>query len=463
VTIATGSLGRLRSSFRGEIVTPTDAGYEDARRVWCATVDKRPAIVVRPVDAADVAIAVRFARDADLILALRSGGHSIDGFSSCDDGMVLDLSRMRGVTVDAEASTARANGGAQLGELDRAAQEHGLVCPVGTVGHTGVGGLTLGGGVGRLQRPFGLTLDNLTAVELVTADGRHVRASEHEEPDLFWGIRGAGANFGVVTAFEFKLHPFGPDLVRGLRIYRPEDAHTVWEAFRSFLPTAPRELSFSFVIGRAWPAEDYPQEIAGGPIAVISFSHTVSEVAALEAVAPLDQAARPVVDSVAAQPYLQVQGLYDEAYAWGVRFAAGGGFANDVRPSTIGAVLDHVANGVDDAGVSFTAQGGAIADLPEDAMAFTGRLARLRILAEEMWLDPARDADAAAWVLAARDLFKPDTVPGHYVNEVPVDVTDPAAIYGPAKAERLRALKRTWDPDNVFRLNKNIAPHGASR
>jgi FAD/FMN-containing dehydrogenase len=459
MTLAAATVSGFRTGFRGEIVLPDDAGYDAARRVWCATVDKRPAIVVRPQDAEDVQAAIRFAREQDIVLALRSGGHSVDGFSTCDGGMVLDLSHMRGVMVDPARRTARTNGGAQLGELDKAGQEHGLVAPVGTVGHTGVGGLTLGGGVGRLQRPFGLSVDNLTAVELVTADGRRVRASEHEEPELFWGMRGAGANFGVVTAFEFRLHPFGPNLVRGLRIYRPEDALVVFEAFRAFLPGAPRELSFSFVLGRAWPAADYPPEIAGGPIAVISFSHSSgSEVKALEAVARLDGAAKPVVDSVSAQPYLEVQGLYDDAYAWGVRFACAGGYANDVRPETISAALHHVASGIDDASVGFTAQGGAIADLPEDAMAFTGRSARLRVLAEEMWQDPSSDADAKRWCLDARDIFLPDTVVGHYVNEVPVDISDPAVIYGPAKAERLRALKRTWDPDNVFRLNKNIAP-----
>jgi hypothetical protein len=253
-------------------------------------VDRRPALIARPTDAADVAAAVRFAREQDLVLAIRSGGHSIDGFSTCDGGMVLDLSRMRGATVDPEKRTARTNGGAFLMDLDRAAQEHGLVCPVGTVGHTGVGGLTLGGGVGRLQRPFGLTVDNLTAVELVTADGRHVRASVDEEPELFWGMRGAGPNFGVVTAFEFRLHEFGPDLVRGLRIYRPEDALTVWEAFRAVLGVAPRELSFSFVIGRAGPDADYPPEIAGGPIAVVAFTFNGSESAARKAVQSLDRA-----------------------------------------------------------------------------------------------------------------------------------------------------------------------------
>ncbi len=458
MAIAAPSLDRLRSSFSGEIVLPSDGGYDDARRVWCALVDRRPALVVRPIDVADVATAIRFARDQDLAIAVRCGGHSINGFSTCDDGVVLDLSRMRGVTVDGAARTARANGGAQLGELDHAAQEHGLVCPVGTVGHTGVGGLALGGGVGRLQRPFGFTVDNLTAVELVSADGRHVRASEIEEPELFWGMRGAGPNFGVVTAFEFRLHPFGPNLTRGLRIYRPADTLAAWGAFRELLGTAPRQMSFTFVIGRAWPDEEYPAEIAGGPIAVVAFTHIGTEADATAALRGLDEAAEPVVASVASQSYLKVQGLYDDAYAWGQRFACAGGFADDVRASTISRVLDHVARGVDDAGVSFTAQGGAIADLPEDAMAFTGRGARLRILAEEIWTDPTRDADAAQWCLDARAIFAPDTVAGHYVNEVPADVTGPAAIYGPTKADRLHALKRAWDPDNIFRLNHNIQP-----
>jgi FAD/FMN-containing dehydrogenase len=458
MTFATAPIWKLRASFNGEIVTPADAGYDDARRVWSALHDRRPALVARPADVADVAAAIRFARDQDLVIAVRSGGHSIDGFSTCDDGMVLDMSGMRGATVDPAARTARADGGAYLVDLDRAAQEHGLVCPVGTVGHTGVAGLTLGGGVGRLQRTFGLTVDNLTAVELITADGRNLRASEHEESDLFWGMRGAGPNFGVATAFEFRLHPFGGNLVRGLRIYRPSDAPVVWDAFRSMLGTAPRAMSFSYVLGRAWPEEEYPAEIAGGPVVVVAFSHAGTEADAVAALRGVDGVAEPVVHSLGTQPYAEVQGLYDEAYAWGQRYACAGGFADDVRSSTIDALLDHVATGVDDAGVSFTAQGGAIADLAEDAMAFTGRSARLRVLAEEIWLDPRRDDEAARWCLGARDIFAPDCVPGLYVNEVPADVDDPAAIYGPAKAERLRALKRRWDPDNVFRLNHNVRP-----
>ncbi len=201
-------LDRFQSTFRGDVVQPGDAGYDDARRVWNGMIDRRPALVVRPLGSEDVITAVRFGRDNDLLIAVRGGGHSLPGHSTCDGGLVIDLSRMRGVTVDPAARTARVAGGSLLGELDVAAQMHGLVCPVGVVSHTGVGGLTLGGGMGRLQRKHGFTIDNLRAVEVVTADGRLVRADESENAELFWAIRGAGANFGVVTSFEFDLHPF---------------------------------------------------------------------------------------------------------------------------------------------------------------------------------------------------------------------------------------------------------------
>ena len=201
------ALSSFAEAFAGEVVRRGDPGYESARAVWNGMVDRHPALVVRPTGAADVIAAVRFAREQELVIAVRSGGHSIPGFSTCDDGIVIDLSRMRGVRVDPAGRTARANGGALLGELDHEAQAFGLVCPVGVVSHTGVAGLTLGGGMGRLQRKLGLTVDSLLAVDLVTADGRLVRASEEENPELFWGLRGAGANFGIVTSFEFRLHP----------------------------------------------------------------------------------------------------------------------------------------------------------------------------------------------------------------------------------------------------------------
>src|SRR5690349_6632539 len=224
-TVAPSDLDRLRRSC--EVITPGDAGYDDARRLWNAVHDRRPAVIARPSRAEEVATAVRFGREHDLEITVRSGGHSASGLGGANGGLLVDMSAMRGVEADPRTRMARANGGALLGELDVAAQAHGLVCPIGVIGHTGVAGLTLGGGVGRLQRHFGLTIDNLRAVELVTADGRIVRASETEEPELFWGMRGAGWNYGVVTAFEFDLHPFGPDLHRGVRTYPASAAREV--------------------------------------------------------------------------------------------------------------------------------------------------------------------------------------------------------------------------------------------
>ena len=236
------------------------------------------------------------------------------------------------MTVDPARRTARANGGALLGELDSAAQAHGLVCPVGVIGHTGVGGLTLGGGMGRLQRHFGLTIDNLRAVELVTADGRTVRASATEEPDLFWGIRGAGANFGVVTAFEFELHEFGPLLHRGMRIYPAAQVHEVWPMVRDFAAVAPDELALILSIGRAEPAADYPESVAGQPIVIVSYNHSGDAAAVERDVAPLRSGPEPVSSTDGSQPYLEVQTANDLAMGWGHRSYIMGGYANDCPP-----------------------------------------------------------------------------------------------------------------------------------
>ena len=458
MTLTATTINRFRAVFGGEIVTLCDDEYDTARRVWSALFDRWPALVVRPLNVDDVAAAIRFGRDEDLLVAIRGGGHSITGHSTCDDGIVIDLSRMRGVTVDATSSIARANGGALLGELDVAAQSQGLVCPVGTVGHTGVAGLALGGGVGRLQRRFGLTLDNLTALQLVTADGRLVRTSEQEEPDLFWAMRGAGPNFGVVTALEFRLHRFGPDLVRGIRIYRPADAVDVWHAFRHVLASAPRELGLSFVVGRAVPADEYAAEIAGGPVAIIAFSYIGTEGEARNALAALADGPPAVMETLGPRRYLEIQGIYDEAYDWGQRYYAYGAFADDLRDGTIEALVDHAAAGPGDPGFTASAQGGAIADLPESATAFAGRTATFRTIAECVWGDPQDDDRAMEWCRAAAAIAEPDSLRRRYVNEVFEDGTDLATIYGADKVERLVALKRVWDPVNVFRSNHNIRP-----
>ena len=452
-------ISRLRETFGGEVILPGDDAYDDARRVWNAKFDRRPAILVRPTSVADVAAAIRFGRERQLAIAVRGGAHSNAGHSTTDDGLVIDLSRLRGVTVDPERRIAWAKGGALLGELDVAAQAHGLVCPVGVIGHTGVGGLTLGGGVGRLQRHFGLTIDNLRAVELVTADGRTVRASESEEPELFWGIRGAGANFGVVTSFEFDLHEFGPLLHRGVRIYPAAAVHEVWAMVRDFAAVAPDEVALIASIGRAEPAEDYPESLAGQPVVVVAYNHSGDAADVERDLSPLRSGPEPASSSNTSQEYLEVQTANDLAMGWGSRSYILGGYANDFRPEAFDALVEHAAAAPAGSSFSISVQGGAIGRVRDDAMAFTGRDAPFDMSADSDWEDPALDEVQHDWVRQAMAIVEPDAVTGRYCNEIGdagPEVT--RAIYGDAKLPRLTALKRAWDPDNVFRLNHNIAP-----
>jgi FAD/FMN-containing dehydrogenase len=452
-------LDQLRRSFAGDIITPRDGGYDEARRLWNAVHDLRPAALVRPTTVADVATAIRFGRDHDLEIAVRSGGHSASGHSSCDGGLVIDLSAMRGVTVDPERRTAQANGGALLGELDVAAQAHGLVCPIGVIGHTGVAGLTLGGGVGRLQRQFGLTIDNLLAVELVTADGRVVRSSETEEPELFWGVRGAGWNYGIVTAFEFRLQPFGPMLHRGVRVYPATQIHEAWAVFRDYAVDAPDTVSVIFSIAAASKDAPYADAVAGGPIALIAFNHSGAAEAVERDTAGLRHGPKPVAVTADSQPYLEVQTAHDLVLGWGRRSFIKGLYADDMRADAIDELVELVASGPGDASFSATAQGGAIGRVPEDAMAFAGRAARFDLSADSTWEDAALDAANRDWVRRAMSIVEPDATPGRYANEnADVGPEETRAIYGAEKLARLARLKRTWDPDNVFRLNHNVAP-----
>jgi FAD/FMN-containing dehydrogenase len=458
-TVQAADISRLREAVHGQVITPDAAAYDEARRVWNGLHDRRPGVMVRPAGADDVATALRLGREWDVEIALRSGAHSPTGHSSTDGGLVIDMSGMRGVSVDAESRTARANGGALLGELDVAAQAHGLVCPVGVIGHTGVAGLTLGGGVGRLQRGYGLTIDNLRAVELVTADGRVVRASETEEPDLFWAMRGAGMNFGVVTSFELGLQPFAGVLHRGTRIYRASDAQAVWASVRDFAPTMPNALTCIFAIGRAEPIEEYPESVAGQPIVVVGYTHSGDAADVERDVAALKAGPTPVAVNEASLPYLEVQTAHDLVLGFGHRSVIESAYANDVRPEAIDALVEHAGNAPDGASFSITVQGGAIARVADDAMAYTGRDAAFDLSADSSWDDPSRDAEQIAWIDRALAIVQPDVAVGRYVNGCTrAGPEQTRAIYGDAKMARLTGLKRTWDPDNVFWLNHNIAP-----
>ncbi|HEX5823654.1 MAG TPA: FAD-binding oxidoreductase [Candidatus Limnocylindrales bacterium] len=451
-------LDQLRRSC-SEVITPGDAGYDDGRRLWNAIHDRRPAVIARPSSAEEVASAVRFAREHDLEITVRSGGHSAAGLGGANGGLLVDMSAMRGVEADSRTRTARANGGALLGELDIAAQELGLVCPTGVVGHTGVAGLTLGGGVGRLQRHFGLTIDNLAAVELVTADGRLVRATETEEPELFWGLRGAGWNFGIATAFEFRLHPFGPELHRGVLTFPATRVQEVWSIFREYAPTAPDAVATIFGIAQAGRDEGYPEEAVGKPIVYLAWNHSGSADDVERDTAGLRVGPKPLTATIGSAPFLDVQTAHDLAFAWGSRSFIKSHNANDVRPEALDQLVEHVGAAPGDSSFSVTALGGAIGRVPEDATAYAGRAATFDLSADSDWKDPADDAANLEWCRRAMQVVEPDRTLGAYSNgNADAGPEETLRIYGDAKVAHLAALKRSWDPDNVFHVNPNVAP-----
>ena len=447
------ALASFSEAFEGEIILPGSAGYDAARVVWNGMIDRRPAVVARAAGVEDVRRTVRFAREQELPIAVRCGGHSLAGFSTCDDGVVLDLSLMRDVDVDPARRVARVAGGTLLSQLDAAAQAHGLVCPVGVVGHTGVAGLTLGGGMGRLQRHFGFSIDNLRSVELVTADDRVLTVSEDEEPDLFWGIRGAGPNFGVVTSFEFDLHELGPVVTQGFVDYPAERGHEIAARVREYLETAPDEVMVSF--GVATGTEEDGEDLVGRPVVYVGATHSGRVDDAEEVLRPLRDLG-PVADTFRQVPYLELQTSGDDDMAWGKRFYMKGGFLAELSDGFIDAALAHTTPR---GAVTLWAQGGAISRIPEETMAFTGRQAPFWLGVESDWDDAADDAALIEWGRTTMAALEPFTAAGHYVNDVIETGRDVVRdVYGDAKYERLVGLKRAFDPDNVFRLNQNIEP-----
>ena len=452
------AIARLRDQFHGQIVLPGDVDYDRARVVWNAIADRRPAIIARCTAVNDVISAVRFAREQRLMIAVRGGGHSVAGFSTCDGGMVIDLSGMRSVQVDPARRTARVAGGALLEQLDQATQEYGLACPVGVVGHTGVGGLTLGGGMGRLERKHGYTIDNLLSVELVTAGGAVRRVSGEDDPELFWGLRGAGANFGVATAFEFGLHPIGPAVTSGAVVFPIGRARDAAALYRDFARSGPDHvhLGLNFATGPA--GRGGPHEMRGATVAITA-THFGDQKDAERDLVRLRSELEPLADTFARTTYLAVQSQSDDEMAWGKRFYMKGAFLDELADTFVDRAADHVSRAPGECSIGLWAQGGATATVAEDAMAFTGRGAAFWVGVEAFWLDPARDREHVDWGRAAMAALKPFTRAGQYVNDVVEQGEDVVrGIYGEAKYERLRALKRAHDPENVFRLNQNIRP-----
>jgi FAD/FMN-containing dehydrogenase len=449
----------LKKEFGGEIFLPGEPSYEDARKIWNATVDKHPALIARCSNTQDVVRAVEFAREKGLLLAVRGGGHNIAGNAMCDDGMVIDLSAMKSVDVDPGARRATVEGGATLADMDAATQAHGLATPLGINSTTGVAGLTLGGGFGWLSRKFGMTVDNLESAEVVLADGGLIQASETEHPDLFWALRGGGGNFGVVTRFTFRLHSVGPDLLSGLMVYPISEAKSVLQHYRDFIASARDELAVWAVLRKAPPLPFLPAEVHGQPMVALAMLYVGDPEQGKEIVQPLRGFGTLLGEHVGVQPYINWQKAFDPLLTPGARNYWKSHNFTKLDDGLFDAVIEYIGTlPSPQCEIFFGAIGGATTRKPPDFTAYAHRDARFVMNVHGRWDDPADDKRCIAW---ARDFFAasaPFASGGVYVNFLTSDETDRVrAAYGP-NYDRLAQVKRKYDPDNLFRMNQNIAP-----
>ncbi len=450
----------LKEVFRGELLQPGDDGYEPARKIWNGAIDKRPGLIARCTGVADVVAAVRFARERDLLVAVRGGGHNVAGTAVCDDGLVIDLSPMKGMQVDPARHTAHAQPGLLWGEFDRETQAFGLAAPGGIVTHTGVAGLTLGGGIGWLMRRHGLTCDNLRSVDLVTADGRFLRASTEEHADLFWGVRGAGGNFGIVTSFEFQLHPVGPMVLAGGVFHPAEQAADVLRFYREFAANAPDELTAIIILRHAPPAPYLPPHLHGRPVVAIFAVYAGSLGEGERAVAPLRAFGPPLFDLFRPTAYTAHQGVFDASVPHGRRYYWKSEYVPGFSDGVIATLTEHAWSAPSLMSYTIIFQlGGAIRRVAEGDAAFGNRDAGYAVNINSEWEDPHDDDRQIQW---ARDFWgavHPLSTGGVYVNFLGDEGQDRVmAAYGARKYERLVALKNVYDPTNFFRLNQNIKP-----
>ncbi|MER9883656.1 FAD-binding oxidoreductase [Mesorhizobium sp. M0118] len=442
-------IARLRQAIRGDLILPDDPGYDQARRVWNGMVDKRPAAVFYCAESSDVVTAVNFARSQGFLAAVRGGGHNVAGSSVCDGGVVIDVSRMKRIEVDPIRRVARAEAGLNLGEFDAATQVHGLATTMGVNADTGIAGLTLGGGFGKLGRKHGLSCDNLVAVEIVTADGRLLTASAAENADLFWGIRGGGGNFGIVTTFEYKLHPVGPLLIAGSMLYRYEEAREAMRFYRAFSSGAPDELSLDAALVTAPSGERF-------------FSISACYIGPLDEgqqiIQPLREYGTPVERRIAPAPYLQIQSAGDSLFPRGRRYYWKAQFMREITDQAIDTMLAAYMTAPSESLLVLQQVGGAISRVPMDGTPYANRDALYDCFPISIWDNPSDDETHIRWARDLWDAMRPFSTGGVYANNLGEEGTDRVlAAYG-ENYPRLTALKNKYDPTNFFRLNQNIKP-----
>ncbi len=453
------------AGFSGEIVGREQPGYDRLRQVYNGMIDRRPALIARCTGARDVSSAVNFARDSGLPLSVYGGGHNVTGNAVCDDGVTIDLRPMKGIEVDPVARTCRAEAGLTWGELDAATQEHGLAVTGGRVSTTGLGGLVLGGGSGWIERKCGYAVDNLLSVEIVTADGQILTASESENPDLFWGTRGGGGNFGVATRFELRLHPIGPTILGGMLMYPASMAAAVLRNFRDVMADAPDEVGSGVALLTAPPYEFVPEPVRGQPVVGVIVCYTGPVEAGVEALRPLRELRTPALDTVGPMSYLALQQLIDPAYPAGMRNYWTGDFLTGLPDEAIEIMCRwHLSKPSPLTQILTLPGGGTSAQVPDGTMAIGQRQAPFNIHITSLWPDPAGDDANIRWTRELSGGMKPFTTGRVYVNFIGDEGEDRVvAAFGSKGYARLQALKDRYDPSNLFRSSQNIRPSGAAQ
>jgi FAD binding domain/Berberine and berberine like len=461
-TLGTTLAHDVRIRFSGELWTPEDPGYDEARHVINTMIDRRPALVGRPADEDDVAALVNLARDRGLALAVRCGGHGVSGHGTCDGGVVIDMSGMNSIEVDPAAKTAKAGGGVTWGEMDAATQEHGLAVTGGRVPTTGIAGLTLGSGSGWLERKYGLTCDSLTSARVVLANGEVVTASPFQNEDLFWGLRGGGGNFGVVTEFTYNLHEVGPLILAGMLMYPREMAREVLRHYRDFIESAPDEVGGGIAFICAPPLPDVPPEVQGKPMVGVILAYFGDEAAGHEALRPMVEFGPPAMAMVAPMPYTALQMMQVDAFPLTARVYFKAEFMDELSDEAIDKVIEMTAEPTSPISqVLFQPMGGAIARVPAEETALPFRDKKWCYHALTVWMPEMGPDDVhVKWTRDLADAMKPYASDGIYLNFIADEGHDRVvSSYGP-HYERLVALKDKYDPKNVFRLNQNIPPSG---
>jgi FAD/FMN-containing dehydrogenase len=447
------------SNFQGQLIGPDDAEYGEARAVFNAMIDRRPALIARCASQPDIAAAIRFARAHDLVLAVRGGAHNGAGLGTCDGGVVIDLSLLKQIEVDPQGRTVRVGGGCTWAEVDRATGEHGLATPSGIISTTGVGGLTLGGGIGHLTRKYGLTVDNLLEAEVVLADGQVVRANGGEYPDLFWAIRGGGGNFGVVTSFTFRLHDAGT-VIGGPTFWAAEDAVEVLSAYREFMPSAPRELNGFFAFTVVPPAPPFPEAVHLRNVCGVVWCYLGSEDAAAKAMEPfLSSTPGPLLHGPHPLPHAMLQGAFDGLYPAGDQWYWRADFVNEIPDE---AVEIHARFGSQPPTMKSTMHmypiDGAAHDAASDDTPWSYRDAKWASVFVGVDPDPAKAEDIRRWAVDYHEALHPYSAGGAYVNMMMDEGQERVRASYRDNYERLARIKRAYDPDNVFRVNQNIRP-----